>query len=125
MTGEDPDLILSVSRRTDIPAFYTDWFINRIKAGFVHVRNPMNYHQVSKVSLAPDVIDCMVFWTKNPTPILDKLKLISNYNYYFQVTINAYDKEIERNVPETNIIINTFQNLSMKKRQETPPGYRF
>jgi len=114
MTGEDPDLILSVSRRTDIPAFYTDWFINRIKAGFVHVRNPMNYHQVSKVSLAPDVIDCMVFWTKNPTPILDKLKLISNYNYYFQVTINAYDKEIERNVPETNIIINTFQNLSMK-----------
>lgn len=74
----------------------------------------MNYHQVSKVSLAPDVIDCMVFWTKNPTPILDKLKLISNYNYYFQVTINAYDKEIERNVPETNIIINTFQNLSMK-----------
>jgi len=114
MTGEDPDLILSVSRRTDIPAFYTDWFINRIKAGFVHVRNPMNYHQVSKVSLAPDVIDCMVFWTKNPTPILDKLKLISNYNYYFQVTINAYDKKIERNVPETNIIINTFQNLSMK-----------
>ena len=107
-------MILSVSRRTDIPAFYTDWFINRIKAGFVHVRNPMNYHQVSKVSLAPDVIDCMVFWTKNPTPILDKLKLISNYNYYFQVTINAYDKKIERNVPETNIIINTFQNLSMK-----------
>jgi len=107
-------LILSVSRRTDVPAFYSDWFINRIKAGFVYVRNPMNYHQVSKVALSPDVIDCMVFWTKNPSPMLDKLDLISEYNYYFQVTINAYDEKIERNVPEMDVIINAFQNLSAK-----------
>lgn len=107
-------MILSVSRRTDIPAFYSDWFINRIKAGFVYVRNPMNYHQVSKISLTPDVIDCMVFWTKNPAPVLEKLDLISEYNYYFQVTINAYDEKIERYVPGTEVIINAFQNLSAK-----------
>jgi len=112
--GEDSGLILSVSRRTDIPAFYSDWFINRIKAGFVYVRNPMNYHQVSKISLTPDVIDCMVFWTKNPAPVLEKLDLISEYNYYFQVTINAYDEKIERYVPGTEVIINAFQNLSAK-----------
>jgi len=107
-------LILSVSRRTDISAFYTDWFINRIKNGFVYVRNPMNYHQVSKVALTPDVIDCIVFWTKNPAPMLEKLDLISKYKYYFQVTINAYDEKIERNVPETGAVINTFKNLSAK-----------
>jgi len=107
-------LILSVSRRTDIPAFYTDWFINRVKAGFVYVRNPMNYHQVSKVALTPDVIDCTVFWTKNPVPMLGKLGLISDYNYYFLVTVNAYDKKIERHVPETDVVINAFQNLSEK-----------
>lgn len=63
-------MIISASRRTDIPAFYSDWFLNRIKDGFVDVRNPMNYHQVSRISLSPDVIDCIVFWSKNPKPML-------------------------------------------------------
>ena len=54
-------MILSVSRRTDIPAFYMPWFMNRLREGYVMVRNPMNYHQVSRVSLSPEVIDCMVF----------------------------------------------------------------
>ncbi len=107
-------MILSVSRRTDIPAFYSDWFINRIKAGFVYVRNPMNYHQVSEVALTPDVIDCIVFWTKNPAPVLDKLELISDYSYCFLVTINAYNKKIERRVPDTDVVINAFQKLSAK-----------
>ena len=52
-------MILSVSRRTDIPAFYSDWFFNRLKEGFALVRNPMNIHQVSKVTLSPEVIDCI------------------------------------------------------------------
>lgn len=74
-------MILSVSRRTDIPAFYTEWFFNRLKEGYVLVRNPMNYHQVSRITLSPDVIDCIVFWTKDPTKILDKLDLLDEYNY--------------------------------------------
>lgn len=59
-------MILSVSRRTDIPAFYSEWFFNRLREGYIDVRNPMNIHQVSRVKITPDVIDCIVFWTKNP-----------------------------------------------------------
>ena len=59
-------MIISASRRTDIPAFYSDWFFKRLQEGYVLVRNPMNCHQVSKIILNPDVVDCIVFWTKNP-----------------------------------------------------------
>ena len=72
-------MIISASRRTDIPAFYSDWFFNRIKEGYVLVRNPMNIHQVSKIKLSPDVVDCIVFWTKNPKPMLDKLDELKDY----------------------------------------------
>lgn len=105
-------MILSVSRRSDIPAFYSEWFFNRIKEGYVLVRNPMNYHQVSRVSLTPDVIDCIVFWTKDPTNMLDKLDLLKEYNYYFQISINPYDDQIERNVPQKRRIIESFIKLS-------------
>lgn len=106
-------MILSASRRTDIPNYYSDWFFNRIKEGYVLVRNPMNIHQVSKISLSPDVVDCIVFWTKNPLPMLKRLDQIKNYSYYFQFTLNSYGKDIEPNVPSKNdIIIPTFQKLS-------------
>jgi hypothetical protein len=111
-------LILSVSRRTDIPAFYTEWFFNRLKEGCALVRNPMNYRQVSKVILAPSEIDCIVFWTKDPTKIVEKLDLLSEYKYYFQITINAYDRNIERNVPPKDIIIEAFKNISNKIGKE-------
>ena len=71
-------MILSVSRRTDIPAFYSEWFFNRIKAGFVDVRNPMNIHRVSRVKITPDVVDCIVFWTKNPKPMLSRMNELSD-----------------------------------------------
>ena len=105
-------MILSVSRRTDIAAFYTEWFFNRLKEGYVLVRNPMNYHQVSRVSLTPDVIDCIVFWTKDPVNMLDKLDLLREYHYYFQITVNPYDSQIERNVPQKKQIIESFKKLS-------------
>jgi len=101
-----------VSRRTDIPAFYTDWFFNRLKQGFVYVRNPMNYRQVSEVELNPGVIDCIVFWTKDPTNILTKLELLSDYHFYFQITVNVYDQRIERNVPDKNRVVPAFRALS-------------
>ena len=85
------DMILSVSRRTDIPAFYSDWFFNRIKEGFVYVRNPMNIHQVSKIRIEPEVVDCIVFWTKNPSKMLDRLSELDSYHYYFQFTVNPYN----------------------------------
>lgn len=66
-------MILSVSRRTDIPAFYPKWFINRVREGFVYVRNPFNANQISKIPLGEDIVDCIVFWSKNPEPIMEDL----------------------------------------------------
>lgn len=108
-------MIISASRRTDIPSYYADWFYNRIKEGYVCVRNPMNVHQISRISLSPDVIDGIVFWTKNPHPMMNRLDLLRNYMYYFQFTINSYGRDIEANIPSKNdMIIPTFRTLSDK-----------
>ncbi|WP_141011145.1 DUF1848 family protein, partial [Escherichia coli] len=69
-------MIISASRRTDIPAFYHDWFMNRIKEGFLLIRNPYNYHQVKRISLLPEDIDAIVFWTRNPGKMLSDLDLL-------------------------------------------------
>lgn len=106
-------MIISASRRTDIPAYFSDWFVNRIREKYVYVRNPMNIHQVGKISLDPSVVDGIVFWTKNPTPMLDKLDAFSDYNYYFQFTLTSYGPEIEKGLPSKNhVIIPTFCELS-------------
>lgn len=101
---------LSVSRRTDIPAFYSEWFINRIKEGFVMTKNPFNYRQVRKINLHPDNIDCIIFWSKNPKNMLNKLKYLQNYDYYFQFTLTSYNKSLEKNVPQKESVIKTFQD---------------
>lgn len=105
-------MILSVSRRTDIPAFFSDWFYNRIEKGFVYVRNPMNIHQISKISLKPEVVDCIVFWTKNPKQFIEHINLLEKYCFYFQYTITGYGKKMEPNVPNIEDSIKTFISLS-------------
>lgn len=106
-------MIISASRRTDIPTYYSEWFMNRIKEGYVLVRNPMNVHQVSRISLHPDVVDGIVFWTKNPLPMLDKLHFLNDYMYYFQFTLNAYEQDVETGVPfKHKYIVPAFQRLS-------------
>lgn len=106
-------MIISASRRTDIPTYYSEWFFNRLKEEYVLVRNPMNIHQVGKINLSPDVVDGIVFWTKNPVPMLSRLSELDQYNYYFQFTLTSYDKEAEPNIPsKNNIIIPAFQKLS-------------
>ena len=108
-------MILSVSRRTDIPSYYSEWFFNRIKDGFVYVRNPMNVHQVSKIDIRPDVVDCIVFWTKNPEPMMGRLDELAAYEYYFQFTLTGYGKDIEANVPhKKEMMVPIFQELSDK-----------
>ena len=79
-------MIISASRRTDIPAFFTDWFFNRIDEGFLLVRNPMNIHQISRINLSPDIIDCIVFWSKNPVKMINRLDRIKEYSFYFQLS---------------------------------------
>lgn len=106
-------MIISASRRTDIPTYYADWFLNRIKAGFVYVRNPVNAHQISHIDLSPEVIDGIVFWTKNPIPMLKRLDILQDYIYYFQFTLNSYGPDVEQNIPsKEKIIIPAFQQLS-------------
>ena len=105
-------MILSVSRRTDIPAFYWEWFLNRVQAGFVDVRNPMNIHKVSRIDIRPEVVDCIVFWTKNAGNIIPHLDQLKDYKYYFQYTINPYNKLIEENVPLKKYVVENFRLLS-------------
>lgn len=108
-------MIISASRRTDIPACFSQWFFRRLEEGFVCVRNPVNFHQVSRVSLSPEVVDGIVFWTKNPLPMLDSLQLLKDYPFYFQFTLTAYGQDLEPGVPSKNsTIVPAFQELSRR-----------
>ncbi len=112
-------MIISASRRTDIPAFYSEWFFNRLREGYVLTRNPMNFHQISRVSLSPDAVDAIVFWTKNPTQMLSRLGELEKYPYYFQFTLTPYGPEIETGLPSKNqVIIPAFQTLSREIGRE-------
>lgn len=109
-------MILSASRRTDIPAFFGEWWMNRIKEGYVYWVHPFNPKQVKVISLAPQDVDAIVFWTKNPQPFLKYLDEMDSrgYRYYFTFTLNDYPKELEPNVPKVEARIETFQQLSEK-----------
>ncbi|MEN8211409.1 MAG: DUF1848 domain-containing protein [Thermodesulfobacteriota bacterium] len=112
--------IISVSRRTDIPAFYSEWFFNRVAKGFVQVKKQVGAKTAKKVLLGVKNVLCFVFWTKNPGPMLDKLHLLDEqgYQYYFQFTLTPYAKEIESNLPRKEKIIQTFIKLSEKIGKE-------
>ncbi|MBO5146740.1 MAG: DUF1848 domain-containing protein [Lachnospiraceae bacterium] len=108
-------MILSVSRRTDIPCFYSEWFFNRLKEGFLYVRNPMNPHQISRIELSPKLIDCIVFWTKNPEPMIERIDELKEYPFYFQFTLTGYGRDIEPCVPhKKEKMLPVFQRLSQK-----------
>ncbi len=93
-------MIISASRRTDLPACYAPWLLNRLKAGFVLVRNPMNPRRISRVSLRPDAVEGLVLWTKNPLPLLDHLDALEPYPYYVQFTLTPYGPQIEPGLPD-------------------------
>lgn len=107
-------MILQVSGRTDICALYPKWFINRLKEGYVLVRNPYNEQIVSNINISKDVVDCIAFCTKNPLKMIPYLKIIDElgYNYYFMITITPYDHDIEPGLPPKLDIIKSFIRLS-------------
>lgn len=124
-------MILSVSRRTDVPAFYSDWFFSGLEQGFVLVPNPINPSKVAKISLekfeiknistnlvgdktvqTKGNIEGLVFWSKNPKPMLKQIEKLNGYTYYFLYTLNAYPEWIERGLPPIEERINTFKELS-------------
>lgn len=105
-------MIIQTGMRTDIPAFYSKWFVNRIKAGYVLVRNPYNPSQVTRYSLSPDVVDLIGFCTKNPAPMLPHLNALDRYGQYWFVTITPYGRDIEPRVPDKEIVMESFKRLS-------------
>lgn len=107
-------MIISASRRTDIPAFYWEWLQKRLQEQYVLVRNPLNLHQVSRISLRPEVVDGLVFWTKNPEPMLKQLSVLDAYAYYFQFTLNAYAADVEAALPPLAVRIEIFRQLAQK-----------
>lgn len=108
-------MIISASRRTDIPAFYSEWFMNRIKEGYVITRNSSYYNQLYRIKLSPDIVDCIVFWTKNPIPMIPKIDQLKDYCFYFQFTLTGYGRDIEANLPnKKKELIPAFQKLSEK-----------
>jgi hypothetical protein len=90
-------MIISASRRTDIPAFYAEWFMNRIREGYLCVRNPFNAHQVRRVDLSPESVEAIVFWTKDLRPMTIHLDELDErgYRYYFQFTLTGYPEVLE------------------------------
>lgn len=105
-------MILNTGSRTDIPAYYSEWFYNRIRAGHVLVRNPYYPTQVTKYLLSPEVIDIIVFCTKNPAPMLDGLAMLSSFDTLWYVTITPYGRDVEPYVPPKEQVMDSFRRLS-------------
>ncbi|MBN1944651.1 MAG: DUF1848 domain-containing protein [Bradymonadales bacterium] len=107
-------MIISASRRTDIPAFYSPWLLNRIRAGFCLVPNPFNTRQIRRVSLLPEEVDALVFWSKNPKPMMPILTELEErgFFYLFLFTLNDYPIELEPAVPPLEQRIETFRLLA-------------
>lgn len=105
-------MIINTGQRTDIPAFYSTWLANRLKAGFVCVRNPYNPQQVSRYQLRPDVVDLIGFCTKNPSPMFPHMDLLRDYGQYWFVTITPYGRDLEPNVPDKHLLLEDFKRLS-------------
>lgn len=115
MDCEEVLMILSVSRRTDIPSFYMPWFMNRLEEGIVHVYNPMNYKQVREVYFSD--VELIVFWTKNPIPFLRRMDDIL-IPYFIQVSITPYEKDLEHHLPNKKKVIECVQKIASKIGKE-------
>jgi hypothetical protein len=107
-------MIISASRRTDIPAFYSRWFSNRIRAGFCMVPNPFDARQTARISLSPEDVDVIVFWTRNPRPLFAHLDELDRrgYHYYFQYTLMDNPRLLDEHNPPSAAALDTFRRLA-------------
>ena len=118
----DKKIVISASRRTDIPAFYMDWFIKRIKIGYFETTNPYNM-VVRKISAAPSKVHTIIFWSKNFSVFLrekfgDKLKKLG-YKLFFNFTLNSESKILEPNIPPLEERINQLKEICLRFGSET------
>ena len=105
-------MILNTGSRTDIPAFYSAWFLNRIREGWVLARNPYRPDELTRYFLGPSVVDVLVFCTKDPGPMLPHLHELSSFRQFWGVTITPYGEEIERAVPPAREVVRSVKELS-------------
>ncbi len=114
LKSQIPPRIISVSRRTDIPAYYADWFVQQVEKGEVVYPNPISFQTV-RLSLLPEHVLFLVFWTRNPHPLerhLDRLDELYERAFYFHFTINGLPKTLETNNPPLDFAVATFQRLA-------------
>lgn len=105
-------MIVNTGGRTDTVQYFSQWLLNRFKEGYALSRNPMFQDRVSRIELNPEVVDCVVFCSKNYAPILPELHQITDrFNTYFYYTITAYGKDIEPGVPSIDQSIDTLFKL--------------
>lgn len=107
-------MIINTGQRTDIPAFYSKWFMNRIKEGYVLVRNPYYPTIVTKFLLNPKVVDVIGFCTKNPRPMFPYLDELKDFGQFWYISITGFDVDLEPNVPQIDQVIEDFKYLSNK-----------
>jgi len=109
----NPPCIISASRRTDIPAFYSEWFMNRIREGFLKVRHPFSQKEIM-VSLKPEDVAAIVFWTKNFQPMMGRLAELEARGFFYLIhyTITGLRRDFEPNAPDTEESVKLFQRLA-------------
>lgn len=105
-------MILNTGMRTDIPAFFSRWFYERVRAGEVLVRNPYDPQQVTRYRLSPEVVDCLCFCTKNPAPMLERLEELRDFRQFWFVTVTPYGPDVEPGVPETRQVLASVRELA-------------
>lgn len=109
-------MLISASRRTDIPAFYTPWLIQRLREGYCTVPNPFNARQVQRISLLPSEVEAIIFWTRHPRPLFPYLEELErrDYRYYFQYTLLDYPGSLDQDNPSIEVKLATFRELAAR-----------
>ncbi|MFH1090114.1 MAG: DUF1848 family protein, partial [Pseudomonadota bacterium] len=109
-------MIISASRRTDLPAFFASWFMNRIEAEYVLAVNPFNPRQIRRISLDPEEVEAIVFWTRDPTKLFPRLDELDQrgFFYYFLFTITGLPRRLEPQAPDYSSACRAFLDLSSR-----------
>lgn len=107
-------MLISASRRTDLPAFHAAWFLERVRAGWCDVANPVRSSQVTRVSLRPEDVTAIVFWTRDAAPLLPHLPELDarGYRYYWQYTLTGYPRVLEAHTPAVVEAVATMRRLA-------------
>lgn len=108
--GKEKDMLFSASRRTDIPTYYSEWLCNRLEAGNVCVRH--DARRVTRYVFSREAVDCLVLWTKNPLPLLDRLALLRGWPCVFQFTLTGYGRDVEPGLPDKLQLVEAMKRLS-------------